>query len=210
MKKLLYTFLFIFSCISINAQLNLNYGIKAGLNYSISGDLNIVGGFPGLSFDNTFQGDRNIAYHLGVFAQANFPKIYVRSELLFSKSKTTYRNSRSNDSHYNASTLELPILLGYKLSKPFSIYIGPSFQYHIDNEFDDFGTIDLKIDKDFVLGLNIGAALQVYKFGIDLRYMSHVSKNEAINFDAVAADGPGYILDTKSNQIILSLSYQIN
>jgi len=210
MKKFLYIFIFVVSYFTSYAQLNVNSGIKAGLNYSSSGDLNIIGGLaiPGLSFDNSFESDRNIGYHFGVFAQADFANIYIRSELLFVRSKTTY--SKSNDAKYDSSKLEFPILLGYKLFKPFSIYIGPSFQYHLKNSLNDFGTKDLQIDKNVVLGLHVGGSLQIDKFGIDLRYTTNISTNEAINVEAMAADGPGYILDTKSNQFMLSLSYQLN
>ena len=49
MKKILFITILTFYSISINAQLDLNYGLKTGLNYNANGDLAISGGFAGLN-----------------------------------------------------------------------------------------------------------------------------------------------------------------
>lgn len=206
MKKLLFvTILTIFS-ISINAQLDINYGLKTGLNYNVNGDLSISGGFAG--FYEKVGSERDFGFHAGMYAHLNFTKLYVRPELLFTKTRSTYNHILSPASEFKLSMLEIPVLVGFRIIKPVSLYIGPTFQYIIDNKFST--TFDLDIEDDIVLGLNIGIALQLQKLGFDLRYSPGLSENLAVYLDEVPVDGIGYSIETKSNQIIFSFSYQIN
>ncbi len=207
MKKLFYLFVIIFSYITTtNAQLNINYGIKTGLNYNSNGDLIISGGLTGLIKNSDSQ--KEIGYHLGVYTQINFTKFYVRPELVFTKTKSTYNRAFSSSVEFELSTLELPVLVGYSVIKPLSIYAGPSFQYILDSDF--LPSFDLNIENNIVLGLNLGITLNISKFGIDFRYTTVLSENLAVYFNDIPFDGAGYSIDTKSKQFILSLSYQIN
>ena len=206
MKKLLFIITLTLYSIAINAQLDINYGIKTGLNYNANGDLAISGGLAGLN--EKVNSERDFGFHVGMYAQLNFTKLYVRPELVFTKTKSTYNNLFSPSSELTMSTIEIPMLVGFNIVKPLSVYIGPSFKYILDNEFStDF---DLNIENEVVLGLNIGVTLQLLKFGFDLRYNPGLSENSAIYTDDLPVDGLGYSIDTKSDQIIFSLSYQFN
>lgn len=206
MKKLLFIITLTLYSIAINAQLDINYGIKTGLNYNANGDLAISGGLAGLN--EKVNSERDFGFHVGMYAQLNFTKLYVRPELVFTKTKSTYNNLFSPSSELTMSTIEIPMLVGFNIVKPLSVYIGPSFKYILDNEFStDF---DLNIENEVVLGLNIGVTLQLLKFGFDLRYNPGLSENLAIYTDDLPVDGLGYSIDTKSDQIIFSFSYQFN
>ncbi|HHC79725.1 MAG TPA: hypothetical protein ENK46_07575 [Flavobacteriia bacterium] len=211
MKKVYFTLLFTFSFITSNAQLDISYGIKGGLNFSSSGDLNLVGGLQIPEAPITFFKDnREIGFDIGVYAQMDISKIFIRTELLFSQLNSSYSLNQSNDSEYSNSRLKLPVLLGYKVFKPFSLYAGPSLEYHLNNTLDAFDNVDLNIDKDLAFAFNIGGLFEIKRFGIDVRYSSNLSKNNAINLDATIVDGVGYNLDTKSNQFTLGISYKLN
>jgi len=206
MKKLLWIIIVSLYSMSINAQLDVNYGLKTGLNYNVNGNLSISGGLAG--FYEKVSSERDFGFHAGMFAQLNFTKLYVRPEFLFTKTKSTYNHLLSPASEFKLSTLEIPVLVGFNIIKPISVYIGPTFQYIIDNEFST--TFDLDIENDIVLGLNFGIALQLQKLGFDLRYSPGLSDNLAVYLDDLPVDGLGYTIDTKSDQIIFSFSYQIN
>ena len=90
MKKLLFIITFTLYSIAINAQLDINYGIKTGLNYNANGDLAISGGLAGLN--EKVNSERDFGFHVGMYAQLNFTKLYVRPELVFTKTKSTYNN----------------------------------------------------------------------------------------------------------------------
>ena len=206
MKKLLFITILTLSSIVINAQLDLNYGLKTGLNYNANSDLAISGGFAGLN--EKVNSERDFGFHLGMYAQLNFTKLYVRPELVFTKTKSTYNNLFSPSSELKMSTIEIPMLVGFNIVKKLSVYIGPSFNYILDNEFStDF---DLNIENEVVLGLNVGVAMQLRKFGFDLRYSPGLSENLAVFTDDIPVDGYGFSINTKADQIIFSFSYQIN
>jgi len=204
MKKLLYIFICIIPHTLIIAQLDIDYGVKAGLNYNSNGDLNITGGLAGIT--KNIKSDKEVGYHFGVYTQLNFTKFYIKPELIYTKTKSSYSNN--TPSKFTLSTLELPILVGYSIIKPISIYVGPSFQYILSNDFSS--NFDLNIENDVVLGINIGASVKVSKFGFDVRYTGGLSENLAVYFDDLPVDGMGYSIDTKPNQFILSVSFQVN
>ena len=220
MKKLIFITILTIYSISINAQLDINYGIKTGLNYNSYGSLSIYFYEPSITPSIIAQSERDFGFHVGMYAQLNITKLYIRPELLFSKNKRTYNypvlGGFSTTAEFKLSMYEIPVLVGFRIIKPISLYIGPTFQHIIDYKF-QYGVdnkfpseVDLNLENDFVLGLNVGVALQLQKFGFDLRYSRGLSENLAVDFSTIPADGWGYSIDTKSDQIIFSFSYQIN
>ncbi len=203
MKKLL-LFVFFFSFLISTAQ--LDFGIKAGVNYNNFNSLNITGGSIGI---NEFVNSKNsIGYNIGIFSQFNFTKFYVRPELLYVQNKGSFDSQFSNDSDFKLSTLELPVLIGFNIIKPLNLYIGPSLIYNLDSDFSEF--FDLTFENDLTIGYNIGASFIINKFGVDIRYSSGFSENVASYLDDIPLDGNGYVIDTRSSQFLLSLSYQLN
>ena len=140
--------------------------------------------------------------------------------MLFTKTRSTYNypvmGGFSTTAEFKLSMYEIPVLVGFRIIKPISLFIGPTFQfitdykfqYGVDNKFPS--EVDLNLENDFVLGLNVGVAVQLRKFGFDLRYSPGLSENLAVNEEDIPVDGFGYSIDSKSDQIIFSFSYQIN
>lgn len=206
MKKLVFIAILAIYSISVNAQLDIKYGIKTGLNYTSYGNLSIYGGFAGLN--EIVLSEQDFGFHVGAHAQYNFTKIYIRPELVFTKTKSTYSHIFSTSSEFKVSTLEIPVLVGFKIIKPISFYVGPTFQYILVNKFSsDF---DLDLENNLVLGLNMGIGIQLQKLGFDLRYSPGLSENLAVFRDDLPVDGLAYSINTKSDQIIFSFSYQFN
>ena len=203
MKKLL-LFVFLFSFLISSAQ--LDFGVKAGLNYNNFNSLNITGG--SVSINEFVTSKNSVGYHIGIFGQFNLTKFYVRPELLYVQNKGSFDSQFSNDSDFKLSTLELPVLIGFNIIKPLSFYIGPSLIYNLDSDFSEF--FDLTFENDLTIGYNIGASFIIKKFGIDIRYSSGFSENIASYLDDIPLDGNGYAINTRSSQFLLSLSYQIN
>ena len=86
------------------------------------------------------------------------------------------------------------------------MFAGPSLQYILDTDFGDATVND--IDNDFSVGLNFGIGLNLNRLGIDLRYERGFSDNEATfidNNNVISLDR----LDTRPEQLILSLSYKL-
>src|SRR5690606_38716956 len=95
------------------SQSDSGFGLKAGLNYNSNGELKEVGPASEDILEN--KGDSKVGYHVGVFGKLDFPKIYLRPELVYTKTKSEYEGA-----DFDMSKLDLPVLLGYKIIGPLS------------------------------------------------------------------------------------------
>ncbi|WP_052461080.1 porin family protein [Psychroserpens mesophilus] len=177
---------------NVNAQEGSAFGIKAGLNYNANGDY-----FESIG-DNAKHPDRNIGYHVGVFGKIG-DRLYFRPELLYTATKSTY-----NSDDFSMTKIDAPLLIGARILGPVSIFGGPSLQYILNTEFDGININDVK--DDFSMGLNFGIGLNLNKIGIDLRYERGFSNNEAIFIDNNLGNGVVSRIDTRPDQLILSVS----
>jgi len=176
------------------AQTGSGFGIKAGLNYNGNGDY-----FESVS-NNAQNPDRNVGYHFGFFGKLG-NKLYVRPELVYTATKSDY-----DAGGFDMKKLDAPILVGYKVLGPVSVFGGPSLQYILDTDFDSATIGD--VENDFSIGLNFGIGVNFNKFGLDLRYERGFSNNEANIIANNTALNPDR-LDTRPEQLIFSLSFQL-
>ncbi|MCF6279608.1 MAG: PorT family protein [Flavobacteriaceae bacterium] len=170
------------------------FGVKGGLNFNSNGDLTEI---ISQTVTNVTNPDTKIGYHIGAFYQSKGNSFYVRPELIYTKTKSDY-----NGADFDMSKLDMPVLVGYKIIKPLSIFAGPAFQYILNTDLDGVNLNDVK--NDFTIGVNIGAAVEFGKFGIDVRYEKGLSENLA-NFTGVNVNR----LDTRPNQFVVSMSLKL-
>ena len=193
MKKLIIsTFLLTLFCFSARAQHGSSFGIKGGLNYNANGDY-----FQSIG-ENAKHPDRNIGYHIGLFGKIG-NALYFRPELMYTSTKSDY-----DSDEFNMKKIDAPLLVGVKVIGPVSVFGGPSLQYILDTEFDGI-TVD-NVENDFSVGLNFGIGLSLNKIGIDLRYERGFSDNEATFIGNNLGEGAMSRIDTRPDQLILSLS----
>jgi hypothetical protein len=181
-----------FISFNVNAQTGSAYGIKIGLNYSANGD------YIESITNNAQNPDRNLGYHIGVFGKIG-NKLYFRPELIYTATKSDYDSDQ-----FSVKKIDAPLLVGLKILGPISVFAGPSLQYILDTEFDGIN-ID-SIEEDFSIGLNFGIGLNLKKIGIDLRYERGISNNEAIFIRNNLETSITSKIDTRPDQLILSLS----
>ncbi|WP_081820660.1 outer membrane beta-barrel protein [Sediminibacter sp. Hel_I_10] len=191
-KTVLTMAVFSLLCFSINAQEGSAFGIKGGLNYGANGDY-----FESIG-SNAKHPDRNIGYHLGVFGKIG-DRFYFRPELVYTSMKSDY-----DSDVFTTQKLDAPLLVGVKVIGPLSVFGGPSLQYILNNEFDG---IDIdNVENDFSVGLNFGIGLSLGKLGLDLRYERGYSENEATFIGNNLGEDVSSRVDTRPDQLILSLS----
>ncbi len=194
MKKTLLIVVAVLACYGLHAQAGSGFGIKAGLNYNGNGDY-----FN--SVENAFENpDRNAGFHIGVYGKLG-NRIYVRPELVYTSTTSGYE-----EGDLKIQKLDVPVLVGTKIIGPLHAFVGPSFQYILNSKFDDV-TID-DIDNDLTVGFNLGAGVNLGKFGIDLRYERGFTENEIsfINSNIVNVNDR---VDTRPDQLILSFSLKL-
>lgn len=196
MKKLIFAGALALLCnISLLAQNGSGFGIKGGLNYNGNGDY-----FESIG-SNAKNPDRNVGYHIGVFGKLG-DKLYFKPELIYTSTKSSYDNE-----DFRMKKFDAPLLVGVKVLGPISVFGGPSLQYIVGTEFNGV-TID-DVQDDFSIGLNFGIGLNLNKFGIDLRYERGFSDNEAIFINNNIGSGVVSRIDTRPEQLILSLSIML-
>ena len=179
---------------SLSAQTGSGYGFKVGLNYGGNGDY-----FESIS-DNFESPEKNIGYHIGIFGKLG-NRVYFRPELVYTQTKSDY-----DTGDFDIKKLDAPLLVGFKVLGPISVFGGPALQYIIDSDFEGLNVND--IENDFSIGFNFGVGVNFNSFGLDLRYERGFSDNEATfldNNNLLSADR----LDTRPDQLILSLSIKI-
>ncbi|MFB0939327.1 MAG: porin family protein [Urechidicola sp.] len=173
------------SCLTSTAQ----FGIKGGLNYSSNGD------FKEISQD--IKSDGKTGYHLGIMYQTEGDGFYLRPELVYTSTKSEYP-SRGK---FTMNKIDVPILLGYHIFKPISIFAGPSLQYILDTDLKGFNLND--VENDFTVGVQFGAAVQLgEKLSVDLRYEKGLSENLA---NSAGIDK----VDTRPTQLIIGLALKL-
>jgi hypothetical protein len=185
-----------------------SYGIKAGFSYNSNGKFSeIISETQANLIEN--KGNGKSGFNVGFYGKLDLGPIYIRPELVYTKTTSEYElNSQTND--YKFSKLDLPVLVGFKVIGPINFFVGPAFQYVLNNNFKGLEYKNIK--NDFTVGLNIGASIELGKLGFDVRYERGLSKNEAEFKNQVIGGGPipTYRLDTRPEQIIFSLSYRLS
>lgn len=177
------------------AQKEQGFGLKAGLNYNGNGDF-----FD--AAENIFRSpDRNIGYHVGVYGKFG-TRLYLRPELIYTQTRSDY-----NEGELRLDKLDLPVLVGLKIIGPVHAFAGPAFQYILNSEFDAISFDNL--DRDFTVGLHLGAGVNLGKLGVDLRYERGFSDNELSFINTNITNLNGDRVDTRPEQIILSLSLKL-
>jgi opacity protein-like surface antigen len=172
------------SYLSSSAQ----FGVKGGLNFSSNGDLKEIG--------EDIKADGKTGYHVGIMYQTKGDGFYLRPELVYTSTKSEY----ANKGEFTMNKIDLPILLGYHIFKPISIFAGPSLQYILNSDLKGFNLN--AAENDFTIGVQFGAAVQLgEKLTVDLRYEKGLSKNLA-EIAGISGDK----IDTRPTQLILSLA----
>ena len=197
MKKVL-IFLMVFTSGTVLAQ--NGFGVKGGLNYGDNGEIEFADAMNAV--ENT---ESKIGYHLGIFYRVGVAGFLLKPELLYTRTESSYKLSNGN-ADYNISKLDLPILVGTRLIGPVNVFAGPSLQYILENEFQDLSLDDL--EKEFTIGAQLGAGVQLGSVGVDVRYERGLTKNEA---EVLNLDNPQGIrrVDSRANQFIVSLSINL-
>ena len=202
MKKRILSFsiAFLTTLFFVNAQ--SSFGIKAGLSFNSNGELKNATTEIGNVIDS--KGSSKSGFNIGFYGHLDLGAIYLRPELVYTKTTSEYELNPTTVEDYKISKLDVPVLIGIRLIGPLNIFAGPAFQYILDNDLKGLEYESIK--NEFTVGLNIGVSVELGKLGIDVRYERGLSSNEARWTKASET----FTLDTRPEQIIFSLSYRLS
>ena len=207
---------FLFTSSILVAQGNI--GVNFGLNDDNFGSIeNIKTKVDDYNLDLK----NSTGFQLGLFTEIDLITFYIRPEinLIFSKSKngtafTSIGNSNSilNESiniaehTYKSTDIQVPIIFGYKILGPVSLFAGPTFKYNLSNS-SNFDLEDIK-DK-YNLSILLGTRVKVRSFSLGLRYERGLNNNELLIVNANGIDLDNANIDTTTNKLSLNISYDI-
>jgi len=196
----LFSIIFLSTLYFVNAQ--SSFGIKGGLSYNSNGELKGFGSEVTEIYKN--EGKGKSGYNIGFYGKLDLGPIFLRPELVYTKTTSEYVLKTGSTEDYKISKLDMPVLVGIKLIGPLNIFAGPAFQYYLNNDLKGINISDVK--NNFSVGMNIGASIELGRLGIDVRYERGLSKNEANWSNA----GNTFTLDSRPEQLIFSLSYSLS
>jgi hypothetical protein len=208
--------LFLIPSSSIFAQGNL--GVNFGLNDDNFGSIeNIKTKIDDYDLDLK----NSTGFQLGLFTEIDLITFYIRPEinLIFSKSKNgtafTSANNNTNilsesiniaEHTYKSTDIQVPIIFGYKVLGPISIFAGPTFKYNLSNS----SNFDLEeIEDKYNLSLLLGTRVKIKSVSLGLRYERGLNNDELLIIKANGIDIDNANIDTTTNKLSLNISYDI-
>lgn len=202
MKKLIILFLLV-STTTAFAQ--SGFGVKAGLNYGDNGEIEFEDVTSAGEDIFTEKADSKMGYHFGVFYRAQLGPVFLKPELLYTQTTSTYQ-FKSQEADFDVSKLDLPILVGLDIIGPLHIFAGPSLQYILENDLEGVTLED--VENEFTVGAQFGAGVQFGGIGLDVRYERGLTENQAEVLDLDNSSGVQRV-DSRPSQIIFSLSLNL-
>ncbi|MBC8489279.1 MAG: PorT family protein [Bacteroidetes bacterium] len=211
MKKIFLISIIIFLCSYTFAQLPINFGIKGAFTMSkLTTDVS----------DYT-EAAKN-GFQAGVFLRLG-KKLHIQPEAYFTLKKGELKydiaggSSPSIEQTIKLSTIDVPVLLGYKIIDISKINVrlqaGPVASFVVNKNFDlSVNGVDQETDddykdsfKDMNWGLQLGAGVDVLMLTIDLRYELGLS-NLYDKPDNASSDDVG---EFKNNVFLISVGWKI-
>ncbi len=187
MKKSVFIAVLLLMVSSAFAQ--LNFGIKAGYNSSLTFN-NISDVQSGTYTLKNVGAELNNGFHVGVFSRIG-TKMYIQPEVLYSLQNKNYQITMQDvtnkeitvDKLVSFSTVDIPLLLGYKLLDlkvaNLRVFAGPKLRLNAGSEVsfpsltDGSGIDKEKLIGEFKnsqIGLEAGAGIDVLMFTLDCRF----------------------------------------
>ncbi len=211
-------FFLFFSITSSSLVAQGNLGVNFGLNDDNFGSIeNIKTKVDDYDLDLK----NSTGFQLGLFTEIDLITFYIRPEinLIFSKSKNaTAFTSVVNNSNflnesiniaehtYKSTDIQVPIIFGYKVLGPISLFAGPTFKYNLSNS----SNFDIEeIEDKYNLSLLLGTRVKVRSFSVGLRYERGLNNNELLIINANGIDIDNANIDTTTNKLSLNISYDI-
>lgn len=195
---LLIVIIFLFTNLAINRlYCQLDYGIKVGVNFDNVGDIKSTS-----SLKNGIETASIASAHIGMYTQLKIVDFYIRPEVQISQNKS---NLVSLD-QIEINKIEIPILIGYDVFGPISIFTGPIFQniISIKSKSLNFGNYT----NSFTMGLQIGSRIKLGKFGLGFRFERGFTDNEIEILGNNNIDIEAYS-DIRSKLWSVSITYEV-
>jgi len=201
-----------FLIINISLYSQGNIGVNFGLNDDSFGSIENIQN----TIDNYDLDLKNATgLQFGIFTEIDLITFYVRPELNFiysisNQGSAILSGNISEDllkHKFKSSEIQVPIIFGYNIIGPISVFGGPSFKYNLNSTSDVFDLEDIK-DK-YKLSVLLGSRIKIKSIGIDLRYERGLNNGEIKIINANGLNIPNGNIDSTNNRFSILISYDL-
>lgn len=185
-------------------------GLKGGINYNNIGNFKAIG--SGYSNDN-FEAENEIGFQYGLFVQINYKYFFIRPEVEFTTLKNSYHFPKKS-AKWEAKQIDVPLLLGYNIYGPISIFAGPVFSFISDMDLEGWQPTSYSdgfMYQSSSTSIGAGILLDFGRVGIDFRYQYGLTTIEEQRLDMknnIYGVNLGDLLEYNPSQFMLNV--QIN
>jgi len=190
---------------ALGTMAQIDLGVKAGLNISNFKSSEVL--TQDYRINPTATG--SLGYHAGGFMRVSLFGIFIQPELIFTSISSEYvveeiATATEQLAKQKVGRVDVPVILGAKLGN-MRIGVGPVGSVNVSGTSDlkDFSGYEEKI-KSATLGYQLGAGFDIWRFALDFRYESNLTKlGDYIDTGQVQEK-----FDTRVKQIIFSLGFR--
>lgn len=197
--------------LSLTAQAQVNFGIRAGVTTtSIDvNDLNILSENGMQNLQLSLQ-EARYGVHAGILLRFQMKSFFIQPEVLFNSNQSSYTIADAEDMSLIGEVfsekyqyLDIPVMFGFKAG-PVRLNAGPVGHVFINStsELFDLDGYEQRFD-DFTFGWQAGLGLDLWKFTVDVRYEGNFSKYG----DHIEFFGRRYAFDQAPSRLIFSVGY---
>lgn len=188
----------------LNSNAQIDFGIKGGINISNVKASEIL--TDDYRINPVASG--NLGYHVGGFMRASLVGIFIQPELYFSSIANEFKvedlsgaGSTEQLIKQKIGRMDVPVLVGVKLGT-FRLGLGPVGSIIVSDKSDlnDITGYEATL-KSATFGYQLGAGVDIWKIGIDVRYEGNFTKLG----DHIDIGGQTINLDNRVRQVIISL-----
>ena len=174
----------------------LSFGARVGISRS-----SMVSGFA--DFANT---DAITGFTGGLYVKAKFLGFFVMPEINYNQRGGAIDNIGSNKIHY----IDVPLLAGKQFFKLFRVNAGPVLQFAFAN--DKISTLNTYTNNseinNFVLGLQAGAGVDIWKFSFDVRYNTGITDAAKIVMNNTSAPTTNLNYSSRASMWLFTIGYR--
>lgn len=156
------------------------------------------------------QGKSSTGFNVGVSAKVDLPtSFYLMPELYYTSYVNEVQEELTDTSiKAKANRIDMPVLVGYKVWGDFaSLFAGPVASYNLSKD-NTFGNFKENATKNFTVGYQFGAQVEVSKLIINARYEGAFSKDQRKFINSVNGSGYEVQYDNRPSFFLLGLGYK--